>query len=150
MTGAGRNSNQGPFSPDIHICSPPLTDLDHPISVSVGSEESAAIPKSIMKRFLSGIQYPVAWKQKAGRSRYHLPGDGDDTFPHVLNYLQSAVALEVNVMERKHNINKNTLMKAHNYATLIKPEKGGTLAPHDSSLIGQRTCPSFESKLAVR
>lgn len=70
-------------------------DLDHPISVSVGSEESAAFSKSIMKRFLSGIQYPVAWKLKAGRSRYHLPGDGDDTFSHVLDYLQSVVALEV-------------------------------------------------------
>lgn len=94
MTGAGRHSNRGPFSPDIHICSPPLTDLDHPISASVGSEESAAISKSIMKSFLSGIQYPVAWKRKAGRSRYHLPGDGDATFNHVPGYLQSAVALE--------------------------------------------------------
>lgn len=105
----------------------------------MGSEESAAISKSIMKRFLSGIQSPVAWKRKAGRSRYHLPGDGDDTFSHVLDYLQTAVALEVqntmSLREKKINkiydINKNTLIKTH-YATLIKPEKVGTLAPKDS------------------
>lgn len=102
-TQAGRQSNQGPFSPDIHICSAPLMDLEALNLFECGLEGMHQSTVSIfffkpimnaMKGFCQGSNSDgcviLACKSKAGREWHHLRGRLDGGFFDVLGYLQQA------------------------------------------------------------